>query len=252
MKLLIKFSTIILLLCFIISCLKDETPIEDPIIKPAKSYLDFADFIDEGLIAYYPFNGDVNDYSGNNFHGENIGVMSSEGRFGGDNGSFLFSGVNYYIRIPNNPLFNSDTLTICFWINNKEIDDNYERVIFSKADINKYGFILKMKGPHMQLEMKYESRVSDIGGYFHDKNQFFFVAFSITQNEHKLYINGEPVSEGHITHPRIFKDINQYFYIGKSLYTGYDTFKGSIDDLLIYNRMLTELEVYKLYKLEED
>jgi hypothetical protein len=53
----------------------------------------------ESLIAYYPFNGNGNDVSGNELHGEVNGALPSFDRYGNINSSFLFTD-NQDITIP--------------------------------------------------------------------------------------------------------------------------------------------------------
>ena len=47
---------------------------------------------EDGLVAYYPFNGNANDESGNDRHGDVKGAMLSEDRFGSINSAYDFNG----------------------------------------------------------------------------------------------------------------------------------------------------------------
>ena len=58
----------------ILSCSKEETPPPVETVDPNAS-------LKEGLVAYYPFNGNVNDESGNSLNGTIVGnVTFSENR----------------------------------------------------------------------------------------------------------------------------------------------------------------------------
>ena len=48
--------------------------------------------INDGLVAYYPFNGNANDESGNGNHGIVDGAALSMDRFGNLNSAYLFDG----------------------------------------------------------------------------------------------------------------------------------------------------------------
>jgi len=48
--------------------------------------------INSGLVAYYPFNGDARDYSGNDNHGVVDGPVLTTDRFGKENCAFSFDG----------------------------------------------------------------------------------------------------------------------------------------------------------------
>ncbi|MCK5694936.1 MAG: right-handed parallel beta-helix repeat-containing protein, partial [Bacteroidales bacterium] len=54
----------------------------------------------EGLVAYYPFNGNSDDESGSGNHGTVYGAMLSEDRFGNQNSSYFFDGIDDYISVP--------------------------------------------------------------------------------------------------------------------------------------------------------
>lgn len=69
-----------------------------------------------GLVGYWPFDSNMNDYSGFNNHGTNYGATQVVGRIGG---AYRFNGVNNYAKIPysTNFLF-TDDFTISFWASN--------------------------------------------------------------------------------------------------------------------------------------
>jgi probable HAF family extracellular repeat protein len=60
----------------------------------------------KGLVAYYPFNGNANDESGNNNNGIRFNVKTSEDRFGVKNSAYTFNGVDSYIDCGNQNVFN--------------------------------------------------------------------------------------------------------------------------------------------------
>ena len=53
----------------------------------------------DGLVAYYPFNGNANDESGNEHHGTtNGGVSWTQDRFGNSFSAAQFDGLDSYIK----------------------------------------------------------------------------------------------------------------------------------------------------------
>ena len=67
--------------------------------------------ITEGLIAYYPFDGNADDMSGYNNHGTiHGGVTLTEDRKGRPNSAYSFNGTNGYIEVIDNPQINSAAL----------------------------------------------------------------------------------------------------------------------------------------------
>ena len=58
----------------------------------------------EGLVAYYPFNGNANDQSGNGNNGTVTGATLTNDRFGNSNSAYQFDGVDDRVVITSNNL----------------------------------------------------------------------------------------------------------------------------------------------------
>jgi len=56
--------------------------------------------VTEGMIAYYPFNGNANDESNKGNNGTVHGAQLAKDRFGKDNSAYIFNGEDDYISIP--------------------------------------------------------------------------------------------------------------------------------------------------------
>jgi hypothetical protein len=69
-----------------------------------------------GLVAYYPFNGNANDESGNGNHGSVYGATLTEDRFGVPDSAYSFDGQNNFIQIENINDFKLTSWTIAGWI----------------------------------------------------------------------------------------------------------------------------------------
>jgi hypothetical protein len=72
----------------------------------------------QGLVAYYPFNGNANDESGNGNQGTVYGASLTPDKDGQTNSAYSFDGVNDYIHIPYNQNFdiNPNGFTVAHWI----------------------------------------------------------------------------------------------------------------------------------------
>jgi hypothetical protein len=78
---------------------------------------DFSKYVKGNLLAYYPFNGNANDLSGNNRNGTVSSVQSVSDRNGNTNGAFLFDGIASSIKIPNdNGLNVQNAFAVNFWM----------------------------------------------------------------------------------------------------------------------------------------
>lgn len=92
------------------------------VLGPAPAFTNFTTnavitgTLTNGLVGYWPFDSNMNDYSGFNNHGTNFGATLAGGRIGG---AYRFNGVSSYAKIPysTNFVFTGD-FTICFWASN--------------------------------------------------------------------------------------------------------------------------------------
>jgi hypothetical protein len=73
--------------------------------------------LQQGLVAYYPFNGNANDESGNGNDGTVNGATLTEDRFGNVNSAYSFDGVDDFIISSSDLPFGNSNRTISVWIN---------------------------------------------------------------------------------------------------------------------------------------
>ena len=71
----------------------------------------------EGLVAYYPLDGNANDASGNGNDGSVVGAKPCKDRFGKGNAALSFNGVGNQISFKSVPLKKLDNWSLSAWIN---------------------------------------------------------------------------------------------------------------------------------------
>ncbi len=72
--------------------------------------------ITDGLLAYFPFNENALDESGNNIVSEVVGPVLTDDRFGNPNSAFEFNGVDDFITLnDNNSVITTKSFTISLW-----------------------------------------------------------------------------------------------------------------------------------------
>jgi len=78
----------------------------------------FAQIPTDSLVAYYPFNGNANDESGNGNNGIVNGATLTADRFGNANSAYSFDGVSNYIEVADNSTLNFGTndFSISMWL----------------------------------------------------------------------------------------------------------------------------------------
>ena len=70
-----------------------------------------------GLVGYWPFNGNANDESGNGNNGTVSGATLTNDRNGIANKAYSFNGISDYITISSNALINiTGSYSVSFWI----------------------------------------------------------------------------------------------------------------------------------------
>lgn len=201
-----------------------------------------------GLVAYYPFNGNANDGSGNQLNGTVYGASLTTDRNGVANKAYYFSGLGDYIKILSNTLLNIQNYTITAWVNVEEFGG-------SSAEA---GYILS-KGIYPNYNYLFGARISDqFATSTTNNNTFLGFASTSTFNTDswylltvindgtslRLFVNG--IANGSIALGPSQTNSND-IYIGR--YEGTDSwnFKGKIDDIRIYNRALNIDEVTSIF-----
>ena len=71
---------------------------------------------DSGLVAYYPFNGNANDGSGNGRHGVVYNAVLTADRFGNAGRAYSFGAPNSYVEVPNTKNLKFNTFSLLAWI----------------------------------------------------------------------------------------------------------------------------------------
>lgn len=193
------------------------------------------DSLEYELLAYYPYNGDHNDASGNNNNGTIYGGVSPTlDRFGNSDSAYYFDGVDDYIVYPHteNFLF-PDGITVTAWV--KLNQDHNTTLNSMMIKMETFRFEFGDGGTNKLLFFGALSSSIEI-------NQWYFVAGTYDNNEAKIYINGtEDVT---YTDPGLISGGTGELYIGD--WTN-EWFNGSLDDIRFYNRALTQGEISELY-----
>ena len=72
-----------------------------------------------GLVGWWPFNGNANDESGSGNNGTNNGAILTNDRFGNANKAYTFNGSSSYINCPSGTTTSLNVIgnvSYCFWL----------------------------------------------------------------------------------------------------------------------------------------
>jgi Concanavalin A-like lectin/glucanases superfamily/Secretion system C-terminal sorting domain len=208
--------------------------------------------ISEGLIAYYPFNGNAQDASPNGNHGVVSGATLTTDRFNQQNKAYNFNGSSAFISI-NRGLQLLQNYTVSAWINTNDLSSNWQTVI-SKYETNLFGPY--WFGVHLDRANAWISNGSGTYTFFDSDraistNRWIHITWTGQGTVGKVYVNG--VLDGTRIIPLMTQN-NDLVTIGKQVvWAGFDSycwFNGRLDDIRLYSRTFTACEINDLYETE--
>ena len=207
-----------------------------------------------GLVGWWPFNGNANDESGNNNHGTVTGATLTIDRNGKANSAYSFDGIDDFIKVNNSNTLNitGSQITLSFWLFNKRIDSNHKGISKGGWDIGEgYEFLfaedngLQLSGNKGGLQ-----RTESNNGVRFLNNWVHLVAV-FNNGSGNFYINNLKISANlNGNNFSNFTSTNLPLIFGKrsdetTILKGFVF--GNMDDIAIYNRALSEQEISQLY-----
>ena len=206
-----------------------------------------------GLVGWWPFNGNAQDGSGNGNHGTVNGATLTSDRFGYSNNAYNFNGTTSYIKVNNSSSLESANISISFWI--KSTGNQFQQVFYKvtpNTAINEtYSVPLNLlQAGTLNFDLKNNNCNPGIGWqYFSGNigNISSWTNFVLTHNGSisRIYKNGQLLS----SIPGAFPISN---CPGGDLLIGCDwqmnnKLNGQLDDIGIWNRALTQHEITDLF-----
>ena len=199
-----------------------------------------------GLVGWWPFNGNANDESGNGNNGTANGAILTSDRFGNNNKAYRLDGVNDHIEVPdNNSLDINGNITLSVWINPESIGD-YR--IIDKVTVNfggAYGIDFSGITANTIDRLRYLNGGEQSLPFGLDTNQNFHIVVTYDQINFKYYINGQ--LNNSIPKTGLANNNNNPLRFGANSLLNDNWFHGKLDDIGIWNRALTQQEISDLY-----
>ena len=196
-----------------------------------------------GLVAYYPFNGNANDESGNGNTGIVHGAVLTIDRFSQTNNAYAFDG-NDYINVGQLGLDTGVGLTLSGWC---RLDDKSLRQAFigalSRDPWNRHYAGLR--------NSSYWCGAGDTQVYSNSAlaikdNEWFHFVLTMDGSTAKYYINGQQIDSTSYTQQGVC-DVNTYIGSVNEEGIGYlYPIVGVMDEVCIYDRPLLPVEIRQL------
>jgi hypothetical protein len=210
--------------------------------------------IENGLMAYYSFTGNANDSTTNSNNGLVIKASLAPDRFGNVDRAYSFNGIDALIQIQSKPYLNlaDNEATVAFWA--KFDGTSTTRHVLGKSDgpfnQNKWIFYYSTFPDRISLHVNRISGGSTFSAptpFSYDTTSWHHFAITKSGTTFTSFIDGIPTAQG--SGPSQLPATSAYFTIGSV--EGLSWFKGSLDEIRIYNRALTLKEIQALTSYDQ-
>jgi len=216
----------------------------------------------DGLIGYWPFNGNANDESGNENNGVVNEAILTEDRFDEPNSAYDFDGVDDWIKT-NNPFYQSNVNhSISIWLKTNDSSLQTQTIFNTEPHTIEYfsynyflgspNYINYFLGNGLNQTDSWDIALNQGFNPFGPVDDFELwnnLTITLTNLNWMFYLNGE------LTHT--FTAVTPTSSITSNVYFGNadisiinDPFFGQLDDIGIWNRALTQEEITTLYESE--
>ncbi|MCP4350017.1 MAG: LamG domain-containing protein [Desulfobacterales bacterium] len=211
--------------------------------------------LNDGLVAYYPFNDNANDESGNGNDGiEHGDINYVEGIIGT---ASQFNGTDSYISVQDNGNLSLTEWTISVWVRVENFIDHQLILVGKDESSWRYNYALILANAIVRSQYEIASTDDDRTIFSPDEiplNQWVHVVSTrnALTGEHKLYLDSTLVVE------KIWNDTpvqnGADLLLGGNFITSptKPLFDGLLDEVRIYNRPVSESEIQELYSLGQE
>jgi hypothetical protein len=203
-----------------------------------------------GLVGWWPFNGNANDESGNGNHGTVNGATLTTDRFFNSNAAYIFSTITDKISLFSGFTYLTNNRTISFWFNSNPTTREQRVLSYRPSCLggseNFFEFNLLANANTIQ----YYHGGGGILTASYNGNSWNNVILTINNSSANLYVNGVLAGNS-----QSVPAMNQLGIFGLSSvnscisnFGSNSQFTGIADDIGIWNRALTNCEIQALYQ----
>ncbi len=210
-----------------------------------------------GLVGWWPFNGNAIDESINTNNGTVNGATLTTDRFGNAGKAYSFDGVNDIIDV-NNVINAGNDWSISFWYNSlnssasqiqNPLGIGAPMASFGGAGFSIYGGIAPGQCPIFNSnpsKMFISDNTQVCGNFFfsdnYSNNIWYNISILKANNVYSIYINGVLHISGVLNNISLTE-----LHFGNKAQLTFQFFNGKIDDIGCWNRNLTQQEITGLY-----
>ena len=205
-----------------------------------------------GLVAYYPFNGNANDASGNGHNGvvNGASISPTNNNSGVPNAALHFGGGSY-ISVTPTPFNVNANWTISFWCILDAAANGACNVVSTGWDVAD-GLNIRHEGIQTGLTNLWQFFVSWYDGYLSavPNNPSSWNMLTCVRNglSCEMFLNGSLVASNSVSGTTL--DTGALWFGRHQMESGHYDLLGSLSETRIYNRALSVSEVQQLYVYE--
>jgi hypothetical protein len=264
-----KIIVSLFVLSSLVACKKDCDTCEGKECNPSPdSTLVCKTDLSKGLLAYYPFSGNYNDASGNgNTATAKGGAFLTTDYMGRASSSAGFDGYDDYLIVPGSSKLNSDTFTVSVQVMVNTINRRHNvvtRVHFDNATAvsmglgvalptdNKFNFGVVPNTEDCSVVHAAGSASSIYANNNIQAGRWYNLVVSFAGGVQKFYINGVLNGSATRSYTKAKRCDNSDLVIGGWWKSDVVSIDGKIDDVRLYNRVLTDCELNQLAEAFKD
>jgi gliding motility-associated-like protein len=213
----------------------------------------------QGLLAYYPFNGNANDATGNGLNGTVNNAQPTADRFGNPNSAYYFDGSSSNIIVHDNGKLSSSSFTIAYYFNTQATNI---QIAIGKINYLDGNGATYNSGPYKGPPLDVSFSVLDFSSgclvqvpatYVYtnftpqiNTNTWYCIVCTFDNGVQKIYLDGVLVATSIEPFTSSKTCTNTDFVIGSWWSGDPNYFKGTIDEVRYYNRAINPQEAAAL------
>ncbi len=208
-------------------------------------FASYAQHPTNGLVGYYPFNGNTNDESGAGNNGTNYGATLTTDRFGNQDAAYSFDGVSDYIDLGTSDASITNHFTFSAWI--KTTMTTNGEIVGYRFDTHPYNWrqLRMWNNGTVLFNLRDASALPQVSISFPvNDDQWHLLTGVYDATGVHLYVDGQLRATASGQAPNIAPT---NLRIGSRAGWNDLFYSGSIDEVMIYNRGLTAAEVTAIY-----
>lgn len=206
----------------------------------------------QGLVGYWPFCGNANDDSGNGNNGIVNGATLTTDRFGNTNSAYNFDGQNDYISC--NPLTGIQQITVSVWFKKSGLGGHLvSQNDWTTAENVSFG------SAYEKISNNFTVGVNSGNCNFQGSQSIANILYNLDSNWHhrvttinnlgfiRDFLDGQLINSSTISNFQWCNSTSAILKFGAWWNSDMQSWDGKIDDIGIWNRVLTQQEITQLY-----